>query len=153
MLVIYHQLTSKESPPPRSSNFTTSGPVVTPVHGELERAREPYPPAQLTPPAGSTCFAHGAPRPPLHPAHTQHTFHSPTYIAHASIHSSTHANSHGTCSAPRRQRWATAHINLGPVNGQLVCGFIIPSPTKLVRKLKLVTLPHYFGNLYTLILT
>src|SRR6266436_769230 len=68
----HHQLSSKESPPPRSINFTTSGPVVTPVHGELQRAREPYPPAQLTPPAGSTGFAHGAPRLPLHPAHTAH---------------------------------------------------------------------------------
>jgi hypothetical protein len=39
-ITFHRQLSSEESPPPSSSNFTTSGLVVTPVHGSLQRARE-----------------------------------------------------------------------------------------------------------------
>ena len=44
----------EESSPGRSIAFTTSGPVVPPVRGSLQRAREPYPSAQLTSLAGPT---------------------------------------------------------------------------------------------------
>jgi hypothetical protein len=59
-----HQPNSRESPRSHSSNSMTSGPV----HGSLQRAREPYPPgAQLTSPAGPTGFAlsHYTPSRPL----------------------------------------------------------------------------------------
>jgi hypothetical protein len=72
---IHHQINSKESSPSRSSSYHK--PAGLPVHGSLQRAREPYPPAQLTSLAGSTGFARWRFAPALAPSilSTLHTAH------------------------------------------------------------------------------
>jgi hypothetical protein len=68
--MLQQQPLREESPRSHSSSSKTSGSVGPPVHGSLQRAREPYPPTQLTSPAGPTGFARRCSAPA--PASTYH---------------------------------------------------------------------------------